>query len=100
MDYLTQQNRLVVAGDPVPPERASTPPASASSSSAAATPAPTAWAPRTARARRSSPRSSFCPARPIERAPNNPWPQWPLIFRTSSSQEEGGDREFALLTKR
>ncbi|MCG8417349.1 MAG: glutamate synthase subunit beta [Proteobacteria bacterium] len=31
---------------------------------------------------------------------NNPWPQWPLIFRTSSSQEEGGERDFALLTKK
>jgi len=38
------------------------------------------------------------PAPPAERAPDNPWPQWPLIFRTSSSQEEGGDREYALRT--
>jgi glutamate synthase (NADPH) small chain len=38
------------------------------------------------------------PAR--ERAANNPWPQWPLIFRTSSSQEEGGERVFGLLTQR
>jgi glutamate synthase (NADPH) small chain len=34
------------------------------------------------------------------RASNNPWPQWPLIFRTSSSQEEGGERAFGLLTQR
>ncbi|MCC6809052.1 MAG: glutamate synthase subunit beta [Deltaproteobacteria bacterium] len=40
-------------------------------------------------------------ARPPEhRAATNPWPAWPLVFRTSSSQEEGGRREFALLTKR
>jgi len=26
------------------------------------------------------------------------WPAWPLIFRTSSSQEEGGAREFAIRT--
>jgi glutamate synthase (NADPH) small chain len=38
------------------------------------------------------------PAR--ERAANNPWPQWPLVFRTSSSQEEGGERAFGLMTKR
>ncbi len=40
------------------------------------------------------------PAPPQERAPHNPWPQWPMILRTSSSQEEGGEREFAILTKR
>jgi glutamate synthase (NADPH/NADH) small chain len=35
-----------------------------------------------------------------ERAATNPWPQWPLIFRTSSSQEEGGERAFGLMTTR
>ncbi|MCB9728533.1 MAG: glutamate synthase subunit beta [Deltaproteobacteria bacterium] len=40
------------------------------------------------------------PRPPAERADENPWPQWPLVFRTSSSQAEGGDREFAVLTKR
>jgi glutamate synthase (NADPH) small chain len=29
-----------------------------------------------------------------------PWPHWPLIYRTSSSQEEGGERKFAILTER
>jgi glutamate synthase (NADPH/NADH) small chain len=38
------------------------------------------------------------PAR--ERGASNPWPQWPLIFRTSSSQEEGGERVFGVLTQR
>ncbi|MGM0575856.1 MAG: glutamate synthase subunit beta [Myxococcota bacterium] len=37
---------------------------------------------------------------PDVRDPENPWPEWPMVFRTSSSQEEGGEREFALLTKR
>jgi glutamate synthase (NADPH/NADH) small chain len=40
------------------------------------------------------------PAPPLERAAENPWPEWPLVFRTSSSQEEGGEREFAIMTKR
>jgi glutamate synthase (NADPH/NADH) small chain len=40
------------------------------------------------------------PEPPERRDPRNPWPQWPLVFRTSSSQEEGGERRFALLTKR
>src|SRR5690606_32687734 len=26
------------------------------------------------------------PAPPAERARGNPWPQWPMVFRTSSSQ--------------
>ncbi len=38
------------------------------------------------------------PAPPASRAPGNPWPTWPYIFRTSSSQEEGGERTFAFRT--
>ncbi len=40
------------------------------------------------------------PRPPEERRPENPWPEWPLVLRTSSSQEEGGDREFAVKTTR
>src|SRR5262249_24889686 len=40
------------------------------------------------------------PRPPDERRASNPWPQWPQIFRTSSSHEEGGDRDFAVMTKR
>ncbi len=29
---------------------------------------------------------------------SNPWPTWPLIFRTSSAHEEGGERIFAVQT--
>ncbi|MFK7986706.1 MAG: glutamate synthase subunit beta [Sandaracinaceae bacterium] len=28
------------------------------------------------------------------------WPAWPLVFRTSSSHEEGGERAWSVLTKR
>jgi glutamate synthase (NADPH/NADH) small chain len=38
------------------------------------------------------------PAPPTARRDDNPWPTWPLTFRTSSSQEEGGERGFALRT--
>ncbi len=38
------------------------------------------------------------PTPPEARAADNPWPTWPLVFRTSSSQEEGGERGFALRT--
>ena len=35
---------------------------------------------------------------PAERREDNPWPLWPLILRTSSSQEEGGIRDYDILT--
>ncbi len=40
------------------------------------------------------------PRPPDARAEKNPWPQWPLVYRTSSSHEEGGERDFAVMTKR
>ena len=38
------------------------------------------------------------PQPPDTRAPDNPWPQWPVIFRTSSAHQEGGIREYAVST--
>ncbi|HZO16064.1 MAG TPA: glutamate synthase subunit beta [Polyangiaceae bacterium] len=40
------------------------------------------------------------PEPPRSRYRDNPWPQWPMIFRTSSSQEEGGERRFGVSTTR
>jgi len=34
-----------------------------------------------------------------ERPANTPWPYWPVIFRTSTSHEEGCQREFSIETK-
>lgn len=39
------------------------------------------------------------PKPPLVRLPENPWPAWPLVFRTSSSQEEGCERGFSIMTK-
>lgn len=39
------------------------------------------------------------PEPPGQRLPENPWPQWPMVMRTSSSQSEGGERDFAVLTQ-
>jgi glutamate synthase (NADPH/NADH) small chain len=37
--------------------------------------------------------------RPPEARPDaNPWPTWPLIYRTSSAHEEGGERVYAVNT--
>jgi glutamate synthase (NADPH/NADH) small chain len=38
------------------------------------------------------------PQPPAMRTVGNPWPTWPFVFRTSSSQEEGGERAFAFRT--
>jgi glutamate synthase (NADPH/NADH) small chain len=40
------------------------------------------------------------PRPPDERAEGNPWPQWSLIYRTSSAHEEGGERVFSVNTER
>lgn len=39
------------------------------------------------------------PEPPKERAPDNPWPQWAYILRTSSSHEEGVERDYCVNTK-
>jgi glutamate synthase (NADPH/NADH) small chain len=39
------------------------------------------------------------PEPPEERQPNNPWPQWPMILRSSAAHEEGGIRDYNILTK-
>jgi glutamate synthase (NADPH) small chain len=40
------------------------------------------------------------PRPPRERSPSTPWPMWPLMLRTSSSHEEGGNRDFSVSTER
>ena len=38
------------------------------------------------------------PEPPGQRSDTNPWPLWPLILRTSSAHEEGGERVFSVTT--
>jgi len=40
------------------------------------------------------------PRPPESRLPDNPWPQWPRIFRSSAAHEEGGERVFSISTER
>lgn len=40
------------------------------------------------------------PKPPVKRGFGNPWPYWPEVLRSSSSHEEGCDREWGLATKR
>jgi glutamate synthase (NADPH/NADH) small chain len=36
---------------------------------------------------------------PLERSEENPWPTWPNIYRVSAAHEEGGERDYSILTK-
>jgi glutamate synthase (NADPH/NADH) small chain len=40
------------------------------------------------------------PRPPESRAADNPWPQWPRIFRSSAAHDEGGERLFSISTER
>ena len=40
------------------------------------------------------------PMPPSERAPQTPWPLWPVVLRTESSHEEGGVRAWSTATTR
>jgi glutamate synthase (NADPH/NADH) small chain len=40
------------------------------------------------------------PRPPSQRAPDNPWPQYPNVYRVSSAHEEGGERLYAVSTRR
>jgi glutamate synthase (NADPH/NADH) small chain len=40
------------------------------------------------------------PRPPDSRAVDNPWPEWPAIFRVSTAHEEGGERLYSVLTER
>src|SRR4051812_13347225 len=37
---------------------------------------------------------------PDDRAPGNPWPLWPNVFRVSSAHEEGGERLYSIATQK
>jgi len=39
------------------------------------------------------------PEPPQERRDDNPWPQWPTVLRVSAAHEEGGVRDYNILTK-
>ncbi len=39
------------------------------------------------------------PRPPERRSRTNPWPDWPRVFRTSSAHEEGGKRDYNIMTK-
>ncbi len=40
------------------------------------------------------------PKPPVSSNPNTPWPQWPVVLKTSSSHEEGCERRWLLTTNK
>ncbi|HTM20034.1 MAG TPA: glutamate synthase subunit beta [Kofleriaceae bacterium] len=98
MDYLTRQNRLVAGEADIAPDL------DAAGKRVIILGGGDTGSDCLGTAHRQGARSvtqiELLPRPPGERAGDNPWPQWPLVFRTSSSQEEGGEREFAMMTRK
>jgi glutamate synthase (NADPH) small chain len=97
MEYLEQRNRFV-AGDPAP-ER----PVSAAGKHVVIIGGGDTGADCLGNSHREKPASvtqfELLPEPALERPDDlTPWPQWPLILRTSPAHEEGGERRFAVMT--
>jgi len=96
MDYLTAQNRRC-EGDPVPAEAPS-----AAGKHVVIIGGGDTGADCLGTAHRQGARSvaqlELLAQPPAERAADNPWPTWPLVFRTSSAHEEGGERHYSVTT--
>jgi glutamate synthase (NADPH/NADH) small chain len=97
MDYLEQRNRFV-AGDPAPPK-----PISAAGKHVVIIGGGDTGADCLGNSHREFPASvtqfELLPEPPPERPDDRtPWPQWPLIMRTSGAHEEGGERRYSVMT--
>jgi glutamate synthase (NADPH) small chain len=99
VDYLTQQNRRC-EGDSVPPDEL----ISAEGKRVVIIGGGDTGADCLGTALRQKARSiqqfEVLPRPPDTRASDNPWPEWPRIFRTSASHAEGGERLFSVSTER
>lgn len=96
MEYLTQQNR-VVAGDPLQDQ------ISAKGKKVIILGGGDTGADCLGTAHRQGAAEVFqlelLPRPPDNRDINNPWPQWPLVFRSSPAHAEGGKRDYSIMTK-
>jgi glutamate synthase (NADPH/NADH) small chain len=99
VDYLTQQNRRC-AQDEVPPEEI----ISAEGKHVVIIGGGDTGADCLGTAHRQGARSvhqfELLSRPPDTRTPDNPWPLWPNVFRTSSAHEEGGARVYSVSTER
>ena len=98
MDYLTQQNRLM-AGDHIPPEERIT----AEGKRVVILGGGDTGADCLGTAHRQGAevvhQLEILPEPPEERTEDNPWPEWPKILMSSAAHEEGGIRDYNILTK-
>ena len=97
MEYLEQRNRFV-AGDPAPAK-----PISAAGKHVVIIGGGDTGADCLGNSHRERPASvtqfELLPEPPPERPDDRtPWPQWPLILRTSGAHEEGGERRYSVMT--
>ncbi|MBI3200335.1 MAG: glutamate synthase subunit beta [Myxococcales bacterium] len=99
MDYLQQQNRRV-SGDRVPAEQS----ISAEGKQVVVIGGGDTGSDCVGTALRQGAASvislEIMPQPPESRDPSTPWPLWPLMLRTSTSHEEGGERAFSVSTER
>jgi glutamate synthase (NADPH/NADH) small chain len=98
MEYLTQQNR-VLAGHDIEPSRRIT----AQDKSVVILGGGDTGADCLGTAHRQGAeivhQLELLPEPPAQRLTSNPWPQWPAILRTTAAHEEGGVRDYNVLTK-
>ncbi len=98
LDFLSQQNRLN-AGEIIPPENR----ISAKDLNVVVIGGGDTGADCIGTCRRQGAREirqiEILPEPPAERTPQNPWPTWPLILRTSTSHEEGCERLWSATAK-
>lgn len=99
MDYLTQQNRRC-EGDAIPDEAG----ISAAGRQVIIIGGGDTGADCLGTAHRQGAASvhqlEILPRPPAMRAEDNPWPEWPRIYRVSAAHEEGGERMYAVSTRR
>jgi glutamate synthase (NADPH/NADH) small chain len=99
MDYLTQQN-MRCEGDEIAPDRV----ISAAGKRVVIIGGGDTGADCLGTVHRQGARSvhqfELLPQPPDHRADDNPWPEWPNVYRMSAAHEEGGERVYAVLTER
>jgi glutamate synthase (NADPH/NADH) small chain len=97
MQFLTQQNRRL-AGDPIPAEAAILATDRRTVILGGGDTGSDCLGTSLRQQARQVTQIELLPRPPNQRRPNNPWPYWPNVFRSSSSHEEGGDREWSVMT--
>lgn len=98
MDFLTQQNRRV-AGDKVPDEGAILATGKHVVVIGGGDTGSDCVGTSLRQGAASVTQVELMPKPNLVRLPTNPWPEWPLVLRTSSSQEEGMERDWAISSR-